>query len=189
MQVPRDPKCLHWLWPCRICTYVIVLKRCECCVFILGESIVFVHCNLFAGIIVELKWQKHQRLKISVLVTHSALQMRVGFIFYVFITSSKKKNCGLKKTFTWISCVMWKSFPRMPFVWSLFLSEVHGAVEHDGLKNDQEVMALQTFDISHVNNLRRCILGDILRIFCLNLEQWSLEKSKQASHSPFGIPI
>lgn len=47
---------------------------------------------------------------------------------------------------------MWKSFPRMPFVWSLFLSEVHGAVEHDGLKND-EVMALQTFDISHVNNL------------------------------------
>lgn len=93
MQVPRDPKCLHWFWPCRICTYVIVLKRCECCVFILGESIVFVHCNLFAGIIVELKWQKHQRLKMSVLVTHSALQMRVGFFFfYVFITSLKKKN-------------------------------------------------------------------------------------------------
>lgn len=62
---------------------------------------------------------------------------------------------------------MWKSFPRMPFVWSLFLSEVHGAVEHDGLKNDQEVMALQTFNISHVNNLKRGILGWDLKDFLL----------------------
>lgn len=43
------------LRPCRICTYVIVLKLCECCVLIWGGSIVFVHCNLFAEIIVELK--------------------------------------------------------------------------------------------------------------------------------------
>lgn len=79
------------LWPCRICTYVVVMKLCERCVFMLGESIfVFVHCNLFAEIIVELKWQKHQRLIISVLVTHTLL-VWVGF-FCVFITSLKKKK-------------------------------------------------------------------------------------------------
>lgn len=80
------------LWPCRICTYVIVLKLCECCVLILGESIVFVHCNLFVEIIVELKWQKHQRLIISVLVTHTLL-MWVGFFMFLSLL--------LKKTVVW----------------------------------------------------------------------------------------
>lgn len=88
-------------------------------VVVLIQKCCFVYCNLFAGISVVLKLQRHQRIIVSVLVICCV------DAFAVF--------CKLKKYLNSLCNVKKNPFLACPFCSALsFLIEVHDAVGYDG---------------------------------------------------------